>query len=198
MTRVTYYKLGYLIALVLLGGVVALLVWLLGVGVGSMLIVAAAFLIPGRIQGICFRGFFKGRRLLDSGEPSTAVGHFEDFLQLVRREPWRKRLLWLTWSVYTPDMEAMTLNNIGVSQMTMGNTGEAKVAFDRALSLDPKYPLPHFNLAVLAIMKEDQASAEEALKKANMLGYRNGTIDAAIRKAQSLLARLEGHGISQA
>ncbi len=196
MTRVTYYKLGYLTALILLGGAVAVLVRLLGGG--SLLIIAVLLLVPGRVQGICFRDFFTGRRLLDSGEPSAALHHFEDFLQLTRREPWRKKLLWLTWSVYTPDLEAMTLNNIGVSQMTMGNADEAKAAFDDALSLDPKYPLPYFNLAVLATMKADQASAEEALKKANMLGYKNGTIDAAIRRAQSLLARVEGHGISQA
>lgn len=196
MTRVTRYKLGYLIALILLGGAVALLVRLLGGG--SLLIIGALLLVPGRVQGICLRGFFRGRRLLDSGKPSAALGHLENFLQLIRREPWRKKLLWLTWSVYTPDLEAMTLNNIGVSQMTMGNPDEAKAAFDDALSLDPKYPLPYFNLAVLATMKADQASAEEALTKATRLGYQNGTIDAAIKKAQSLVARMEGRGISQA
>lgn len=149
-------------------------------------------LVPGRIQGRYFRELLQGRRLLSAGQPAAALDRFQHYLRLLRAEPWRQRLFWLAWSVYTPSAEAMTLNNIGAAHLGLGNLSEAEAAFQAALALDPLYPLPHYNNAVLAMMRDEKAEAARSLQEAGRLGYSGGSIDAVIRQAQSLLAHVEG------
>lgn len=58
-------------------------------------------------------------RLLDGSRPGEALICFERFLVMLRAEPWRKHLLWLAFSVYTLDAEAMALNDIGAAHLTL-------------------------------------------------------------------------------
>ena len=64
-----------------------------------MVVVAAGLFIPGRVQGRLYRDLFQSRRLLDAGHHGEAVANLERFIALVRVQRWRKRLLWLSWSV---------------------------------------------------------------------------------------------------
>ena len=192
MKRPTRYKIGYLLAFVALGAVAISVLVYFERSTGAVLAVVAVLLIPGRLQGIVYRDLFQGRRLLSSGNAAEAEQHFDRFLALVRRGPWRKRLIWLSWSVYTPDVEAMTLNNIGAARMQMGKRGEAATSFGEALELDPLYPMPHFNLAILHELEGNRESAEQAASVAERLGFSGSSIDQAILAAQSLLAHLEG------
>jgi tetratricopeptide (TPR) repeat protein len=196
MSRVTRYKIGYVVALVALGLLSIPVIRGLGGGAGAMLAVAAVLLVPGRVQGVFFRDLFQGRRLLDTGHAAEAVPHLERFLQTVHAEPWRKRLLWLSWSIYTPNVEAMALNNLGAARMRLGQLLEAETAFQEALALDPLYPVPQFNIAILHEMRGDRATAERAVAEATRLGYTGGTVDTMAHAAQSLLAQIEGRSAS--
>src|SRR5262245_6475099 len=167
----------------------------MGGGVGPMLVVAAVLLIPGRVQGRFYRDLFQGRRLLDAGYHREAVAYLERFIALVRVQPWRKRLLWLSWSVYTPDAEAMALNNLGAAKLALGQQSASEQAFKEALTLDPLYPVPHFNIAVLHQIRGNRPLAEQAAAEAARLGFARSTIDAVIYHAQSILARVEGRGV---
>lgn len=192
MSRSTRLKLGYLVAL---AAIVALVAWVLAVSKGAAWAVptmVAALLIPGRVQGIAFRDLFRGRHALDMGDAATAVAHLECFLVRVRARPSLKPLLWLSWSVWTVDPEAMALNNLGVARMAMGALEQAERDLTDAQTLDPLYPMPEFNLAVLASLRNDRATAELHAARARSLGYAGGTIDQAVSLGQRLLAGGEG------
>jgi len=195
MNRTTRYKVAYVVALAFVGALAYVAIERSGNGIGSVVLVVAALLVPGRIQGAYYREMFNGRRLLDLGNASAAQERFKLFLGQLARRPWIKRLLWLSWSFYTPSVEAMTWNNIACCELEQGRMTEAKEAIDTALALDPLYPLPYFNLAVLYELGANRSDAERALEKANALGYSGGTMDAVVRKGQSILAGVESRGV---
>lgn len=194
ITRTLLLKLLYVAVLLSLG---AGAVWLIvdvthgprALGAGLLALVA---LVPGGIQAVVFRDLFRGRRLLDMDRPEAAIEHLERFIAEIRRSPYKKRLLWLRWSVYTVDAEAMALNNLGAALTVLGRLAAAGAALQEALTLDSKYPLPHVNLAVLAEVEGDHGAAQAGLRAAAELGYHGTTVDQVINRAQALLARWEG------
>jgi hypothetical protein len=192
VNRTTRYKVGYVVALGVVCAISTVAVYSMDGGVAAIVAVAGVLFVPGRIQGLFCRELFRGRRLLDAGRPAEAAVYFERFLGTVRREPWRKRLVWISWPVYTPNVEAMALNNLGAAQLELGKIPEADAAFTQALELDPYYPLPYFNLAILQEMRGDRAGSERSVSEAARLGYTGGTLEFVIHRAQSLLARVEG------
>jgi hypothetical protein len=141
-----------------------------------------------------FRELFRGRRELDRNNPEVALGHFSSFLNTINAQPWRKAALWLSWSIYTPNVEAMTQNNIGAAQLNLGNLTPAEAALNAALALDPQYPLPHANLALLAALRADSNAVEHHLEAARRLGYRGAGLDRFVSRSQSILAAVESHG----
>jgi tetratricopeptide (TPR) repeat protein len=159
-----------------------------------LLLIAAAFLLPGRVQGVYYRDLFRGRRLHDSGHSAEAVVCFERFLATLKATPWIRHLLWLSFSVYTPNVEAMALNNLGAALLDLGKFEESERSLESAIVIDPHYPLPFFNLAVLHSARGDRGMAERAAAESSRLGFTGGTIDTVLLRAQSLLARLQGRG----
>ncbi|WP_293368329.1 hypothetical protein [Nevskia sp.] len=162
-------------------------------GGGPVAVIGVALLlfVPGRIQGFYYRDLFTGRRLLDAGEPAKAIPFIERFIGYVQRYPHLSKLLWLSWSIYTPSVVAMATNNLGCAQLELGEVNEAEQAFTNAIAQDPLYPLPHFNMAIVHELRGNRAQAIEAIEKARRLGYTGGTVDTVIRKGQSLLALVE-------
>lgn len=198
MSRTARYKLTYVAVLAILALVAGAAIIALGGGKVTVIVVALLLLVPGRIQGFYYRDFFTGRRLLEAGEPEKAIPFIERFLESIKRHPQRSKLIWLSWSIYTPSVVAMAINNLGAARLGLGQINEAEQAFTDALAQDPLYPLPHFNLAIVHELRGNRAGAAEAVERARQLGYTGGTIDTVIRKSQSLLASVEGRAISPA
>jgi Flp pilus assembly protein TadD len=130
--------------------------------------------------------------LLDLRQAEASIPHTLRFLESIRRHPGRKRLLWLAWSIYTPDAEAMALSNLGAAHLQTGDFRAAVRALAAALAVDPKYPIPHYNLAVERAIANDGAAVARHASEAERLGFRVTRMDANIRDAQVLLARVEG------
>jgi len=151
-------------------------------------------LIPGRVQGLLLRDLFRGRRDLDRNDAESALTHFNSFLSTIKAQPWRKPALWLSWSLYTPNLEAMTRNNIGSAQLTLGDLASAEEAWNAALVLDPLYPLPHANLALVAATRDDKVATRRHLDAARALGYKGAGFDRFVHKTQSILAMVESQG----
>src|SRR5690606_36097343 len=143
MNRTLLLKLLYVAAAALLCSVAWFAVTLVSpdqrvlalVGVGLL------FLVPGRLQGVFLRNLFRGRRLLDRGRPRQALPHLHAFVDEIGRNPWRRHLIWLAWTVYTPSAQAMAWNNIGAARTELGDWEPAREAFEKALELDDKYPI---------------------------------------------------------
>jgi tetratricopeptide (TPR) repeat protein len=177
--------------------IVALLVGcfaLMTVGTGGWGLLAFVFLllVPGRIQGLAFRDFFRGRHLFAEGKFAEAIPCFERFLARIRRRPALKHLIWLQWTVYTADIEAMALNNLGGAHIQTGDLDAAERFLTEALRVDPRYGMAYYNLYVIAATRGDEAEAERLLAEAHRLGYTGGPVDGVIQRTMAGLARLEG------
>ncbi len=192
MRRTTRYKLAYVVVLAILALAAGAAIIALGGGTVTVIVVALLLLVPGRIQAFYYSDLFTGRRFLDSGEPEKAILFIERFLASIKRHPQRGKLLWLSWSIYTPSVVAMAINNLGIARLGLGQVNEAEQSFTKALAEDPLYPLPHFNLAIVHELRGNRAGAVEAVERAHQLGYTGVTLDTVIRKSQSLLAFVDG------
>lgn len=194
MSRVTRYKIGYAVALLALCGALLSYSILANPQRWQVIALILVLFIPGRVQGLLFRDLFRGRRALDQNDPNAALGHLNTFLATIRAQPWRKPLVWLSWSFYTPSVEAMTQNNIGAARLALGDVDAAEAAWRDALELDSLYPIPHANLAVVAATRGDRTAVSQHLEAARKLGYSGGELDRFVRKTQSILAAVESHG----
>jgi len=190
MNRTTLLKLGYLLALAALGFAAWALIDRHGRRMALPLLLV--LLVPGRVQGVILRDLFTGRQLLDQGHPSKAIEPLERMAEALRSAPWKRKSLWLGWSVYTVDALAMTLNNLGAAHQRSGDRDAARRAFDEARTIDNRYALPHLGLAGLAAMEGDRAATEAHRARAVALGFRGSSVDQLIREAQTVLAAVEG------
>jgi hypothetical protein len=188
------YKIGYLVALLALGVGVLIFATFAKPKPWEVLLLIAVLLVPGRIQGLLFRDLFRGRHDLDRNDAASALKHLESFLHTVREQPWRRLALWLSWSIYTPSLEAMAQNNVGAAHLALGDIAAAEGAWRTALELDSQYPLPHANLALVAAAHNDSGAVDKHLATARKLGFRGEGLDRFVRKAQSILATVESHG----
>lgn len=195
MSRTTALKIGYVVALLVLALIAGGAIWALGGSITAFLVVALLFLVPGRIQGIFFRDLFRGRRLLAEGDVAQSIAASQQFLAQVRNRPWQKNLIWLAGTLYTTDVEAMALNNIGTAHLHSGEFEQAQRCFREALALDGQYPLPLHNLAVIAEIALDREQARELFAAARDRGFANSSMDQVVSAAQALLASIEGRGV---
>lgn len=157
-----------------------------------VLAVAAVFVLPGRIQGFLWREFFRGRRAMDQGRMADALVHFARFEERLTAHPWIAAGIYLGWSVYTWNAKAMLANDVGACELALGRRDGAEANFERAIALDPGYPVPYFNLAVVAETWGDRERAQRLLADAGKRGFRGGTRERVIAMASGVLAAVEG------
>ena len=194
MSRTSVYKL--LWVAIVLGGIVLSLFAIKACPYPSAatLVLVVVFLTPGRIQGIAWRPFFRGRKAQTVGNWKLAISEYTLFQEQVRARPGLKGLIWLSWGMYSRDIEAMTENNLGACHLELGALEKAEPHFHRALTLDPLYPIPHFNLAVVKGLQKDFLGFNEHFEQAKRLGYHRSGVDHAIRRLGEVLAAVEGRG----
>jgi tetratricopeptide (TPR) repeat protein len=181
LTRTAKYRLQYAVLVCSVVGVAGSLAYgilqvypqwrifvLLGIGL--------VLLIPGRVQQMYWKGFFRGQKLQLKGRHREALEAFEGFLTTLRERPGLRHLIWFSQGSYTRDVEVMTLNNMGVSAMTLRSMKQAETFLKSAAELDPDSPLPYYNLAVLYYGLGDDGHGAANLVRAETLGYRKASI----------------------
>ena len=159
-----------------------------------MFLLAGLFLIPGRVSGWLWRDLYRSLRLHDVGQFEAAIQASQAFLDRLGQQPHLRRYWWLAWAVYTRDPMAIALNNLGASQLELGQLADAEESLRRALACDPEYPIPHYNLAVLSSLRQDPVAMQEHANTAIRLGYVRNAADRAIATAGRMLASMEGRG----
>jgi tetratricopeptide (TPR) repeat protein len=190
MDRVTRSIIAY--AVVIIGGL-ALILWRLPLPLRwPHVVVIIACLVPGRIQGYLWRDFFRGRRAMDANQFEDALRHFRAFESALGQRPKLRDAIYLSWGIYTWNVEAMLRNNIGACELVLGRLDTAEAELERAVTLDPGYPLGYFNLAIVAQAKGQPERAGDLLREAQARGFRGGTRERVIAMAGGVIAAIEG------
>ncbi|MBO3443890.1 tetratricopeptide repeat protein [Clostridium sp. CCUG 7971] len=104
-----------------------------------MPIISIILLIPGRVQGYYYRNHFKGRKLLNKKDYMKSIKYSKEFIEDIRLNNWKKKLIFLSWGIYSKDIEAMTLNNLGVAYLELGDLKVANEYFNEAIEIDSLY-----------------------------------------------------------
>ena len=86
----------------------------------------------------------------------------------------------------------MVRNNIGACHVNSGRLDAAEAELKAAWALDGQYPIPVFNLAILARARGQDDEAERLRATAARLGYRAATRDRLIAAGGRVLAAIEG------
>ena len=189
MSRTRRYQLLYVLALLVLAAL-ALVVhaW---IGLAGLAAFGVALLIPGRVGGHYLRDLFRCRTLLDRERFNEGIEAGETFLADLRRQPWRRHLIYCHYGVYTWDVEAMARNNIGAARMELGEIDRAERDLRSALQNDTDYPIPYFNLAVIAYVRDEPAEGDRLIALAAEKGYSGGHLDRTISRVAAAYARIQ-------
>jgi tetratricopeptide (TPR) repeat protein len=191
MKHITKYNLSYLVVVLVLFGLSLLTGSYYKTTAIPILGLVAIFLVPGAIQGFFWHEFFLGRRLIRRGQLQEAMEHFQKFLNQVKTHPWLKKMIHLRWAAYTGDVEAMAWSNLGVIHINLGNVDAAESAFQMASETDPSYPIPYFNLSLIALIKDRDSEARQLWQKAYDFGYRKGDFEQMIKLAYNVKNNLK-------
>ena len=133
----------------------------------ALLIVA-----PGWMVRLAWKDYFKGRKCFRKNLIDESIGHYEKFLARIEKSPWTKGLIFFWYGPYTFKIEAQACNNIGLCYLYLKKTKHAAEYFQKALTLDSRFALPYFNLAILAILESDLSRARMHHEKAVKRGYK--------------------------
>ena len=162
----------------------------------AVLVVALLFFVPGRISSAFLKDLYRCRRHVDREEYEAAIECGERFLATLRKQPWRARLIYLTWSLYTWNVEAMTRNNIGAAEMMRGRFAAAREQFNAALALDSGYALPYANLAIMAAVEGDHTESERLMALARRNGYAEKAVDRLVARVGAAYAGVQGRPLN--
>lgn len=191
MSPTTARKLGYplilLVYCLVAFGVMKYFHWSTTAKLSALVVI----LLPGRLQAWLLRDFFRGRREMSRGEYDRARESFQTFLARLKARPLIKHSIWLSYAVYSTDIEAMTENNLGACSIEMGSFAEATKHLKRALEIDQNYAIPYVNLAAGHQLSGEPELAEECLAKARSLGYSGGSSDQALSSLSERYAQMQ-------
>ena len=163
----------------------------LDLSVVSIMIVALLLLIPGRLSAYFLRDLLRSRRHIDAREYENSIAAAKRFLTSLDQQPWRQGFVFFSFCFYTWSARAMALNNIGAAEMELGRLEVAKTHLARSLALDDAYPIPYYNLAVIASVCGDQERSDRMMSTAQQLGYSGGALDKAIARVGAVCARVQ-------
>lgn len=161
----------------------------IGLGVAALVM-----LIPGRVAARGLHDFYLARRLIDDERYDEAVSASERFLETLRAESWRRWLILGAYGFYTSDIEAMAQNNLGVARMLQGDLDAAERALKDAVQRDHRYPMPFYNLAIVARARGDASGGDALMHEARKKGFKGGADDALISEIAGAYARFNARG----
>ena len=194
MNRTSSYKLLYISIVVVAIATVAAVSVRFELGTLGLLFLAMLLFLPGRIGGYVLRDLFRGRHFVTAKEYEKAIAASELFLDVIDHQPWRQYFMYCFFGIYTWNTRAMALNNIGAANMELGHLSEAESQLVQALEFDDDYPIPYFNLAVIAAAREDMERSDQMLSNARQRGYNQSNqslTDEVIARVATAYARLQ-------
>ena len=157
----------------------------------TSLFIGLLLLIPGRISQYFYQDFYTGRTYMNKNNLDKALYHFLQFERCIEEKPWKKTILWMTWSVYTIDILAMVKHNISCIYINKKQYEEAEKYITEALSIDNKYPLPYLNRSIINMANGKKEKCIDNIEKSIKLGMNNSKVDKIIKNMQSVYANIQ-------
>ncbi len=191
MNRTQRYKILYLAILVVAVAAAVSVIIYAELGTPAIVALAIVLLVPGRVGGYFLKDLFRGRHHLTKGEYEEAIATSKRFLDVVDRQPWRQNFMSCFFGLYTWSTRAMALNNIGAANMELGRLDEAETHLLQALELDDAYPLPYYNLAVVAAVRGAPERSDDMLLNARQRGFSQSLSDNVIARVAAAYARIQ-------
>lgn len=162
MIRVAMNRMVYLIIVTLLFFAIIKGYWVIAVVLPVAGVVA---------EKILWRNFYMGKRLMAKQRDKSAVEAFRIFMGDLEEKPWIRHLQIFNFGIYTHNMEAKVYNNIGICYLESQVLKTAEEYFKRSLEEDEKYCLPHYNLAILNLIRKDEEESKKHLELSRKYGY---------------------------
>jgi hypothetical protein len=159
-------------------------------GFVALALAAAVLVVPGLIGRWLLRDLLASRAHLVRGAHVQALEAAQRFLADCDRRPWIRHAIWAQYGTYTLSVEAMALNNTGAALMELQRFADAREMLTRAREADAAYPIPVFNLAVIATLEGDETESERMAGEAARLGFAGGRLDAVMQGVGEAYARL--------
>lgn len=190
MTRRSQRLIFYTLALgaLILG---ALVIYLTTGSYVAILIYAVILLVPGRIGGLYLKNLFLSRSLLNRSRPAEAIDAGHRLLVELERQPWRRFFIFCFWGVYTWNVEAMALNNIGAAYLEMGKLDQSEDYLQRAIEKDASYAIPYANLAIISYARGNKMEGNRLINIAKKYGYTGAVEDQIISKVAAAYANVQ-------
>lgn len=163
-----------------------------------LLPIVLLLLVPGTIGRWLLKDLLASRSFIAMKNYPAGLAAAQRFLDTLRKRPWIRHAIWTQAGVYTLNVEAMALNNCGAAMLELRQLEDAQSALEGAKNADPHYPIPVFNLAVLAKLKGEVSASEALVAHAAKLGFANGNVDRLNMMVGDTYARLaSGQSLSQ-
>ncbi len=156
-----------------------------------LILIGLLFFLPGRISAFWLKDLYRCRRFYDLERYPEAIDSGNRFLKTLESEPWRRKLIYLTWSLYTWNVEAMTRNNLGASFMMSGKFDPARQELAAAIALDPGYALPFANLAAIEAAVGNHAESKRLALIAEKNGYSGTKAEKLADRVSAVYAKIQ-------
>ena len=157
-----------LIAVVLVVGIIALSRFLATEVIWAAAAIATPLLVTALVVTLPFQ---RARALLGRQRYEDAALELAAFEKAVLGSGWKRFFASLAVGLYTSEPVAAARNTLAAVRLEQGRLDDAATHLAAALERDPDYAVAWANRAVLAAMKKDRGTAEEARLKAAELGY---------------------------
>jgi Ca-activated chloride channel homolog len=115
----------------------------------------------------------EGVSRLDLKAPNRARSEYEKGVHSLLNKDYSRAAEFLTKAAFLYPQYVAAHNALGVAYMDLGRNDEARVEFQRAVTLDDHLPNPLSNLCTAALALKDYSTAEQAIKKASTIAPLN-------------------------
>lgn len=137
----------------------------IALGLLAVLLVSALMLI------LCALDYFVGRRHEKRSRWRQAADRYERFEKKLVKTRWRRGTVLLYFGIYTFDAIAIVRNRIAECLLALDDLDAAERWLRAAQERDLDNPAPYVNLAVVAVLRHDRATAHRQMSRAVHLGF---------------------------
>lgn len=181
-----YKKYIYLFVIFDIIGITLVLIFFFDLPAYILIISGLLILLLGRLVNYPLKNFYRGFSALSNQDWDAAENFFLSFLQELKDQPWKKKLMYYNFGNYTSDIDAMAHNNLGLVYLEKGALDKAEHHLGQALNIDKAYSKAYYNMAVVRLMQKRKEDAKSLFEKAVELGFENSNYDQFISNVQKV------------